>query len=143
MLRIMAVGKMKDKRLEGLVSDFLDRCRPLARVEVIQLKDSDPDREARDMVQKLGSTAGKGQVVALDEQGDVVTSEQLAGLLGKHGDISFLIGGPDGLGAAARERATLTLRLSSMTMTHEFARALLAEQIYRGLSILRGLPYHR
>ena len=143
MLRIIAVGKMKDKRLAGLVSDFLDRCRPLAQVEVLQVKDSDPDREGRDMVQKLGSAAGRGQVVALDENGKTMTSKQFSSLLGRHGDISFLIGGPDGLGNAARERATTTLRLSSMTLTHELARVLLAEQIYRGLSILRGLPYHR
>ena len=95
------------------------------------------------MVQKLSSEAGKGQVVALDEKGGAMTSQQFASLLGKHGDISFLIGGPDGLGNAARERATATIRLSSMTLTHEFARVLLVEQIYRGLSILRGLPYHR
>ena len=59
------------------------------------------------------------------------------------GSISFLIGGPDGLGPAARERSTRTFRLSSMTLTHEMARTLLIEQIYRGLSILRGKPYHR
>ena len=143
MLRIIAVGKMKDKRLAGLVSDFLDRCRPLARVEVVQIKDSDPDREGRDMVQKLGSPPAEAKWSPWTRRGTAMTSQQFAGLLGKHGDISFLIGGPDGLGTAARERATMTLRLSSMTLTHELARVLLAEQIYRGLSILRGLPYHR
>ena len=82
-------------------------------------------------------------MVALDEHGDAVTSVALSKLLGAHGDVAFLIGGADGLGPAARERADRTLRLSSMTLTHEMARLLLVEQVYRGLTILRGMPYHR
>jgi 23S rRNA (pseudouridine1915-N3)-methyltransferase len=95
------------------------------------------------MVARLGSPHGRELVVALDERGESVTSRGLAEVLGKHGSIAFLIGGADGLGPAARERAGRTLRLSRLTLTHEMARVLLAEQIYRGLGILRGLPYHR
>ena len=95
------------------------------------------------MVQKLGSPGGRQLVVALDEHGDDLTSEQFSRLLGEHGSMGFLVGGADGLGPAARQRADRTLRLSSLTLTHEMARMLLAEQIYRGLSILRGKPYHR
>ena len=143
MIRIVAVGKMKDRRLAALLEDYLRRIRALAPVEVVELKDQDPEQEARAMVAKLGSARGRGHVVALDERGEDVTSRDLARLLGDHGGISFLVGGADGLGPAARERADRTLRLSSLTLTHEMARVLLAEQIYRGLSILRGLPYHR
>jgi 23S rRNA (pseudouridine1915-N3)-methyltransferase len=143
MIRIVAVGRLKDRRLAGLLEDFLARIRPLAPVEIVEVKDSDPEREGRDMVARLGSPRGRELVVALDERGESVTSRDLAAVLGKHGGISFLIGGADGLGPAARERAGRTLRLSRLTLTHEMARVLLAEQIYRGLSILRGLPYHR
>ncbi len=55
----------------------------------------------------------------------------------------FLVGGADGLTDPVRRRADRVLRLSRMTFTHEWARVLLLEQIYRGLSILRGMPYHR
>ncbi len=143
MIRIVAVGKMKDRRLAALLEDYLQRIRALAPVEVIELKDQDPEKEARAMVAKLGSARGRGHVVALDERGEDVTSRDLARLLGEHGGLSFLVGGADGLGSAARERADRTLRLSSLTLTHEMARTLLAEQVYRGLSILRGKPYHR
>ena len=143
MIRIVAVGKMKDKRLAALVDDYLKRARPLARVEVVEIRDSDPEREAREMVDRLGSAAGNQLVVALDERGDPLTSVGISELLGAHGDIGFLIGGADGLGPAARERAGRTLRLSRLTLTHEMARLLLAEQVYRGLTILRGMPYHR
>ena len=143
MIRIVAVGRMKDRRLAALLEDYLKRIRPLAPAEVVELKDTGPEREGRDMVARLGSARGKELVVALDERGDSVSSRELAAILGDHGSIAFLVGGADGLGPAARERADRTVRLSRMTLTHEMARVLLAEQIYRGLSILRGLPYHR
>jgi 23S rRNA (pseudouridine1915-N3)-methyltransferase len=143
MLRIIAVGRMKDSRLAALVEEYLKRLRPLSPTEVIEIKDSDPEREGREMAARLGSARGRELVVAMDEHGEDLTSEAFAEVLGAHGSIAFLVGGADGLGAAARERADRTLRLSSMTLTHEMARMLLAEQIYRGLSILRGRPYHR
>lgn len=143
MIKIIAVGKLKEKHHLALATDYLRRITPMARVEVVELKDSNPAKEGKDMAARLGSADGNALVVALDEHGDDLTSEGLAKLLGAHGSISFLIGGPDGLGDDARKRARRTVRLSSMTFTHEMARIMLVEQIYRGLSILRGKPYHR
>ncbi|MCB1183711.1 23S rRNA (pseudouridine(1915)-N(3))-methyltransferase RlmH [bacterium] len=143
MIRVIAVGRVKDKRLSGLADDFSRRIRPMAPLEVVELKDADPEREGRDMAARLGSEGGSQLVVALDEHGEAVTSRDLAALLGDHGNIAFLVGGADGLGPAARERADRTLRLSRLTLTHEMARVLLLEQVYRGLTILRGKPYHR
>ena len=143
MIRIIAVGKIKDKRLSGLLDDYLKRIRPMAPVEVQEVRDSTPEKEDRDMAARLGSAQGQQLVVAMDEHGEDLTSRELADLLGSHGGVSFLIGGADGLGPEAGRRAERTIRLSSMTLTHEMARMLLAEQIYRGLSILRGKPYHR
>jgi 23S rRNA (pseudouridine1915-N3)-methyltransferase len=143
MIRIFAVGKMKDKRLAGLTDDFLKRCRPMAQVECLEIKDSNREREDRDLVAKIQATGGTGLVVALDERGADPGSEDFAKLLEGHGSISFVIGGPDGLGPEIKKLASRTVRLSSMTFTHEMARMLLAEQIYRGFSILKGKPYHR
>jgi 23S rRNA (pseudouridine1915-N3)-methyltransferase len=143
MIRIVAVGKLKDARLAGVVADYLRRCRPLHLVEMVEVRDSEPEREARELVDRLGSPRSNEFVVALDEHGAEITSEELADLLGSHGAVAFLIGGPDGLGSAARQRAAVTLRLSALTLPHELARVVLAEQIYRGLTILRGGPYHR
>ncbi|MEN8008505.1 MAG: 23S rRNA (pseudouridine(1915)-N(3))-methyltransferase RlmH [Candidatus Krumholzibacteriota bacterium] len=143
MIRILAAGKIKDKRLAGLLDDYLKRIRPMAPVEVVEVRDSTPAKEGREMATRLGSARGSQLVVALDERGEDLTSLGFSKLLGGHGGISFLIGGADGLGPEARERAERVVRLSSMTLTHEMARVFLAEQIYRGLSILRGKPYHR
>jgi 23S rRNA (pseudouridine1915-N3)-methyltransferase len=143
MIRIIAAGKIKDKRLAGLLDDYLKRIRVMAPVEVVEIRDATPEKEGREMVARLGSVQGSSLVVALDEHGEDLTSREFAEMLGGHGGISFLIGGADGLGHEARARAGRTVRLSSMTLTHEMARMLLAEQVYRGLSILRGKPYHR
>jgi 23S rRNA (pseudouridine1915-N3)-methyltransferase len=143
MLRIFAVGKMKDKRLAGLLGEYIKRCRPLSPVEVVEIKDSTSEKEDRELTTRLAATSGTGLVVAMDEKGEDLDSERFAKLLEGHGSISFVVGGADGLGPEIRQLADRTVRLSSLTWTHEMARVLLAEQIYRGLSILRGKPYHR
>ena len=143
MIRILAVGKMKDKRLAELTADYLRRLRPLAPVEVIEIRDAGPEKEGRELVAKAGKTGADHPVIALDEHGEDLTSVEFSQLLSEHASPVFLIGGPDGLTGEVFERATRRVRLSAMTWTHEMARMLLTEQIYRGLSILRGKPYHR
>lgn len=143
LLRIIVIGRMKDRRLAALADDYVARIRPLAPVEVVELKDADPRREAAAMVARLGARDAARPVIALDEKGEDLTTADFARILGAHGSLAFLVGGADGLGDEARARADRTLRLSSLTLTHEMARVLLLEQVYRGLSILRGLPYHR
>jgi 23S rRNA (pseudouridine1915-N3)-methyltransferase len=139
MIRIIAVGKLKDPEISTLCADFAKRIGRWASLEVVELKDQDPKREAATMIAKLGT----GPVHALDEHGDTMTSRKFSKLLASHGSPTFLIGGPDGLGDAARKRADRLLSLSPMTFTHETARYLLLEQVYRGLAIARNHPYHR
>lgn len=139
MIRLLVVGKLKNPSLSALCADFAQRITRWAQIEIVELKDQDPVREAEAMLAKLGA----GPVHALDERGDAICSRRFAKLLAAHGSPTFLIGGPDGLGDAARARADRLLSLSPMTFTHETARYLLLEQIYRGLAIDRGHPYHR
>jgi 23S rRNA (pseudouridine1915-N3)-methyltransferase len=95
------------------------------------------------MLAQLGGPGGNSHVVALDERGENPTSREFSTLVTSHGSLVFLIGGPDGLGEAARRRADHVLSLSRLTFPHELARVLLLEQVYRGLSIARGGKYHR
>lgn len=143
MIRVIAVGKVKDTRIRALVDDFRQRAGAMAKVEVVEVRDSDPVKEGRDLVARLGSAQGQEHVVALDETGEHFTSRDLSKLLGRHGGLSFIVGGADGLDPAVRQRADRTLCLGRLTLTHEMARLVLMEQIYRGLTILRGKPYHR
>ena len=88
-----------------------------------------------------------GRVVALDEHGAQMTTVQLSQQLSiwqqQGGDVSFVIGGADGLDAEFKENADMLLRLSNMTLPHGLVRVILAEQLYRAWSILRNHPYHR
>ena len=88
-----------------------------------------------------------GTRVALDERGRDVTSVELARSIDQWrsdgDDVTFLIGGPDGLDAALKAEATMRIRLSSLTLPHGLARVLLAEQLYRAWSITQNHPYHR
>ncbi len=143
MIRIIAVGRLRDRRLADLAADYQRRIAPLAPLTVVELKDQTPAREARQFLERLGAPGGHELVVALDERGDAIDSRGLSALLGAHGSLAFLIGGADGLAPSVRERADRTVRLTRLTLTHEWARALLLEQVYRGLTILRGMPYHR
>lgn len=81
------------------------------------------------------------RVVALDEKGKDLTTEQFARLLQK--ETAFVIGGPDGLDEKVKTEAAMLLRLSSLTLPHALAQVVLLEQIYRAATLLTGHPYHR
>lgn len=95
----------------------------------------------------LAAIADSDYVIALDQPGVQYTSEDLAGLLGtwlgQGRDLALLIGGADGLSDASRTRAELRWSLSDLTLPHGLVRVLVAEQLYRAWTILRGHPYHR
>ena len=81
------------------------------------------------------------RVVALDEKGKDLTTEQFARLLRQ--ETAFVIGGPDGLDEKVKKQAAMLLRLSSLTLPHALAQVVLLEQIYRAATLLTGHPYHR
>ena len=81
------------------------------------------------------------KVVALDERGKDMTTNQFADLL--RSETTFVLGGPEGLDESVKKGAALLLRLSSLTLPHALAQVVLLEQIYRAATILTGHPYHR
>ena len=136
---VIAVGKMRDEGLRAAVDDYLSRLRKYVPTEERELK-ADKD---------FATAIPAGAVtVALEVHGDTVTSSELAkrvaewGRRGK-GVIAFLIGGAEGIPEAVSKRADVRLSLSKLTLPHRLARVLLAEQLYRAMTILRGEPYAR
>lgn len=101
----------------------------------------------RESEQLLAKVCPDDFVIALEVTGRAISTEALAGQLQslreEARNVSFLIGGPDGLGAACRERADACWSLSALTFPHPLVRVLLAEQLYRAWSLLQGHPYHR
>jgi 23S rRNA (pseudouridine1915-N3)-methyltransferase len=101
-------------------------------------------REGADMVALLGKD---DYVVALEIGGKAMSTEQLSqwlkGRLQEGRPLALLIGGPDGLSEGCRQRADFSWSLSALTLPHALVRVVLAEQIYRAMSLLAGHPYHR
>lgn len=100
------------------------------------------EREARALLESIG--AG-GFTVALDPRGSLLTTEELASALPRWARprAAFLVGGPLGLHSSALDRADRIWSISPLTFPHELVRVLFAEQIYRAVTILRHVPYHK
>ena len=97
---------------------------------------------------KIEAAIPKGaHIIALDEHGKDLTSVQLSQLLKQWqqdgGDVTFVIGGADGLDADFKKNADMLIRISSLTLPHGMVRVMLAEQLYRAWSITQNHPYHR
>jgi 23S rRNA (pseudouridine1915-N3)-methyltransferase len=88
-----------------------------------------------------------GRMIALDERGQDLTTMQMSQLLTQWqqqgGDVTFVIGGADGLDVDLKKNADMLIRISSLTLPHGMVRVLLAEQLYRAWSITQNHPYHR
>ena len=135
--------KAKSAASEALASDYLARATRLnpcsaaifdSEAALLAAADRQPGRPA-------------AHILIFDSRGDALTSEEFASLIGRLRDegvprIMLAIGPADGWSAAARARAHRSLSLGRMTLPHELARAVVAEQIYRALTILAGHPYH-
>ena len=132
MIRILAVGRLRADWARTACEDYARRAGRFARLEVVEVPDADPAREARALLE-----------ATCDRTGDAISSEELAALLGRHGSISFALGGPDGFDDAVRARAARSIAFGRITLPHELARVVLLEQVYRALSIRAGHPYHR
>ena len=122
---------------------------PVSLVEVEEKRRlAGPELKQREAELILAAVPAGARLVALDERGAPWTSRQFAGRLAGWRDagagvLAFAIGGADGLGPAAIERADAILSLGAMTWPHLLARSLLLEQLYRAQQILAGHPYHR
>ncbi len=141
-IKIITVGKVKDRDLRGKIADYTKRIGFDARITFHEVKDTDKETEGK----KISALLKKenGHVFALSEEGREYTSIQFAEKMGAvSGTVIFIIGGPFGLSAEVKERANELLSLSRMTFSHEMALLFLLEQIYRGISINLNRKYHK
>ena len=153
-LSLFCIGKLSAPWLQEGVNDYLRRIGRYLPLQSEELKEckfgkkADPQKIiGQEGTQLLARVPQGAYTVALDEQGKPFTSEQLADFFGRHmldgtPELTFLIGGPYGLSPEVKRKAQLEMSLSRMTLTHQMARLILLEQIYRGMTILRNEPYH-
>jgi 23S rRNA (pseudouridine1915-N3)-methyltransferase len=134
------LGKTRREEIRALLDDYISRIRRYAEIEVTELRDASPSATKKLKIEPSAT------VVLLDAAGKQFTSQQFARWLGDlrdrgARDLIFLCGDAEGFPADLRAAAKQKISLSTLTMPHEFARVVLAEQIYRAFAILAGHPY--
>lgn len=153
-LVIAAVGNRMPDWIEAGFAEYAKRMPPECRVVLKEIKPVDRagGKSAESVMtaerSRIEAAIPKGsRVIALDERGSDLTTAQLAHQLTQWQqdgrDVTFVIGGADGLDAGFKQTADQLIRLSSLTLPHGMVRVLLAEQLYRAWSITRNHPYHR
>jgi 23S rRNA (pseudouridine1915-N3)-methyltransferase len=158
-LRIIAVGRLREKYWQDAAADFARRLRTYARLEMVEVPEAHiketaslaegklaMQEEALAILEKLKRHCGP--VIALDRKGKALDSPELASWLHKNilegkSEAAFVIGGPLGLAPEVTERADIILSFSRMTFPHQMMRIILLEQIYRSFRIMHGEPYHK
>lgn len=145
---IIAVGKLKEAFWRDACSEYLKRLGAYATVQVIEVPDSNPCKEAPAIFAQLDSLPPSAQIVVLDIRGKQMSSEQLAETIetwtvGGVSHVVFIIGGSEGVTYEIIQRAHLRLSFGPITLPHNLARVVLLEQIYRAFKISRGEPYHK
>jgi 23S rRNA (pseudouridine1915-N3)-methyltransferase len=147
--RFAWVGKTKDKNWRALQDEYLRRLSHFVKCEIAEIKDSapheGPEIEGNRILQLLNQNSF---VCLLDVKGRSLSSQDLAREIENWQnrgmkEIVFVIGGAEGVSAAVSEKANYLLSLSFLTFTHEMARVVLLEQLYRGYTIIKGFPYQK
>lgn len=144
-INLVTIGKLKEKFLVEGVNEYLKRIKIFSRVDVKEISEC---RSVEEEGKKLLAQIPRDSfLIVLDVAGNEFSSEELAQKISEltlRGvtDITFLIGGAFGLSDEVRRAANLRLSLSRMTFTHQMARLIIVEQIYRAFKINRGEPYH-
>ena len=151
-LKLVSVGKVKDDALRSMVEDYFRRLCRHHEVTWTEVKKDNGSRSPDEIRAREGERILKlidrtTHLVLLDEKGQSVDSRRFAGRLQNWMDsgireVAFVIGGPYGHGRSIRARADWIWSLSPLTYTHQLVPPLLAEQLYRADTIIRGEPYH-
>lgn len=144
---LLFLGKTKEEYLARGIADFSDRLKRYVDLSIRTLKGGDGSSRAEGQL-LLARLAPGSRLVALDPNGRALTSPGLAELLTGWenegiGLITFVLGGPLGLAPEVLDRADLAISLSPLTFTHEMARLILLEQLYRAWTIKAGTGYHK
>jgi 23S rRNA (pseudouridine1915-N3)-methyltransferase len=147
-VRIIAIGTRMPEWVAAAYEEYTRRLKTSMRVELEELpQGKDKARAKADEEKRLLERVGDDYLVALDERGKSLTTQDLAKWLSLRQqdgrNLSFVIGGPDGLGSGVLDKAALRWSLSGLTFPHAMVRVILAEALYRAHSVLHNHPYHR
>jgi 23S rRNA (pseudouridine1915-N3)-methyltransferase len=150
--RFVWIGKTRDAQMRALVDEYLKRLGRFVRCEVAELRENAARGGRTGIVDEskriIGALHSDALTVLLEVEGREWSSPQLAAEVEKWQnsgtkEVAFVIGGPEGVSAEVEARADLRWSLSRLTLTHEMARVVLVEQLYRAYTIIHGMPYQK
>lgn len=151
-LRVIWTGKTKDARLRGLLDDYQTRLAHFTRCEVVEIRETSAAgtkagiaKDSRSISDRLSTGA---VTVLLDPDGSEWSSQELAAQMQRWEnqgtkEVAFIVGGPNGVSPELAATVAKRWSLSRLTLTHEMARVILLEQLYRAYTIIQGLPYQK
>ncbi len=150
MIKIICVGKIKEKYLNEAIKEYLKRLSKYTKINIIEVPDENYDiikilEKERDNI--LKHISEKDYIITMEIEGNIISSTQFANKLNNifihNSDICFIIGGSYGLHNDIKELSNYKLSFSKMTFTHQMFRVMLLEQIYRAYKINNNESYHK
>ncbi len=153
-INIIAVGKLKEKYFRDSLEEYSKRISRFAKLDIIEVAESKNAQRGEAAIRAAKDEEGeaiismlKGITIALDSKGALITSEELAELVKNAKDygqeMSFAIGGSDGLSEKLLTLADKRISFGRVTYPHQLMRVILAEQLYRAFTIINSMPYHK
>ena len=157
-IKVVTVGKLKEKYLKDGIAEYSKRISRFARLEMIELADEKtPDKASKSENQKileiegqriLSKVGDRDFVIVLAIEGKTLSSEEFSKQLEEasikgFSTLTFIIGGSLGLSSSVKNRANLSVSFGRLTLPHQLMRLVLVEQIYRAFTIQQGSPYHK
>ncbi|HET0459925.1 TPA: 23S rRNA (pseudouridine(1915)-N(3))-methyltransferase RlmH, partial [Streptococcus pneumoniae] len=157
-IKVVTVGKLKEKYLKDGIAEYSKRISRFAKFEMIELSDEKtPDKASESENQKileiegqriLSKIADRDFVIVLAIEGKTFFSEEFSKQLEEtsikgFSTLTFIIGGSLGLSSSVKNRANLSVSFGRLTLPHQLMRLVLVEQIYRAFTIQQGFPYHK
>ena len=144
MIKIICVGKVKEKYLRDMIDDYIKRISKYHKIEIIELADSNINKEKEELLRVINT---KDYNIVMDIDGNNLSSREFAEKIDKtfliNSNITFIIGGSDGVSPEIKELANYRLSFSKLTFPHQLFRCILLEQIYRAFKILNNESYHK
>lgn len=157
-IKVVTVGKLKEKYLKDGIAEYSKRISRFAQLEMIELADEKtPDKDSESENQKileiegqriLSKVGDRDFVIVLAIEGKTFSSEEFSKQLEEasikgFSTLTFIIGGSLGLSSSVKNRANLSVSFGRLTLPHQLMRLVLVEQIYRAFTIQQGSPYHK
>lgn len=151
MIKILCVGKIKEKYFKDAIDEYLKRISKYTKIEIIEVNDVDInniclnlEKEKNNLIKYINE---KDYIITLEIEKTQMNSEEFSNLIDKtlisYSNITFIIGGSDGLHEDIKSKSNLKLSFSKMTFPHQLFRLILLEQIYRGFKIMKNESYHK